>query len=116
MLSLNRFDHIYIYRPFIDFRKDIHGFSVFVQEELKLDSFGNYLFLFYNRGKNRLKALCWDQTEFVLWYKYLEKESYYWPYHLEEDLVVVDVEKINQFLLGFNPCKFLIKKLSFFSV
>ena len=116
MLSLNQFDHIYIYRPFIDFRKGIHGLSVFIQEELELNPFGSYLFLFCNRGKNRLKALYWDQTGFALWYKCLEKESYQWPYHLEEDLVVVDVEKINQFLLGFNPWQVAHKKHSFFSV
>ena len=51
MLSLEQFDHIYIYRPSIDFRKGVQGLSVFVQEELKLNPFANYLFLFCNRRK-----------------------------------------------------------------
>ena len=116
MLTLEQFDHIYIYRPFIDFRKGVRGLSVFVQEELELNPFKNYLFIFCNRRKNRIKALYWDKTGFALWYKCLEREQYKWPCHFEDDILVVDVENLNQFLIGINPWQVPHKKLSFFSV
>ena len=116
MLSLNRFDHIYIYRPFVDFRKGINGLTLFIQEELQLDPFEKYLFIFCNRGKNRIKALYWDQTGFALWYKCLEKERYKWPFHLNDDLLIVDVEKFNDFLTGLNPWQVPHKKNLFSSV
>ena len=116
MLNPRRFDQIYIYRPFVDFRKGAKGLAAFVQDEMELNPLDNYLFLFCNRHRNRIKALYWDETGFVLWYKCLEKERYRWPFHLEEDVLVVDVDKLNDFLIGLNPWQTPHKKISFSSV
>lgn len=116
MLSLSQFDQVYLYRPFVDFRKGIFGLASFVQEVMELDPFGKYLFLFCNRKKDRIKALYWDETGFALWYKCLEAERFKWPYHLEEDQVVVDVKKLQSFLLGLDPWQRPHKKLHYSSV
>ena len=116
MLSFNQFDQIYIYRPVVDFRKGIQGLSAFVQEQMHLNPFSKYLFLFCNRRRNGIKALYWDQTGFALWYKCLEKQRYKWPYHLEEDNLVVCVDKLNDFLVGLNPWQEPHEKLYFKSI
>ena len=62
-----------------DFRKQINGLSVIVQEELSCDVFSGSLFLFSNRRRTHLKALYWDRTGFCLWLKRLEKDRFPWP-------------------------------------
>jgi hypothetical protein len=103
MINIKSFDNIFFYRPFVDFRKGIVGLCSVVQDEMNLNPFEKYLFIFSNSKKNKIKALYWDKTGFALWIKYLEEDKYRWPIHLEEDVLTVDIKKLNQFLIGFNP-------------
>lgn len=48
---------VYLYRPAIDFRKSIGGLSALVEQELGLNPFGDALYLFINRRRDKLKAL-----------------------------------------------------------
>jgi len=103
MLSINSFDQIYFYRPYIDFRKGIYGLSAIVQDEMQLNPFGKYLFLFSNSRRNKIKALYWDKTGFALWIKYLETDKFMWPSHIEDPILRVDLKKLKDFLIGFDP-------------
>ncbi len=103
MLSIKNFKNIYFFRPFADFRKGIDGLSLIVQEEMFLNPFENYLFIFCNNKRDKIKALYWDKTGFALWYKRLEKEKYKWPSHLDGESVKIDLKVLEQFLVGLNP-------------
>lgn len=103
MLNIKKFDNIYFYRPFTDFRKGIYGLCAIVQGEMNLSPFENYLFLFSNSKRNKIKALYWDDTGFAMWVKYLEEDKYRWPIHLEGDVLGVDTKKLHQFLIGLDP-------------
>ncbi len=103
MISIKQFDQIYFYRPHIDFRKGILGISAIVQDQMNLDPFGQYLFLFINSKHTKIKALYWDKTGFALWMKYLEEDTFRWPSHLDSEVFEVNVNKLQKFLLGFNP-------------
>ena len=103
MFNIKKFDNIYFYRPYVDFRKGIYGLCSIVQEEMKLNPFDKYLFIFSNSSRNKIKALYWDKTGFAMWMKYLEEDKYKWPVHLEDDVFRVDVNKLNELLVGFNP-------------
>ena len=94
----------------------IFGLSSFVQEQMNINPFKKYLFIFSNRQRNRIKALYWDETGFALWTKCLEKEKYKWPYHLTDDNIIVDKDKLENFLMGLNPWQTPHKKLNYFSV
>ena len=46
-----------------------------------MDPFGNYLFLFRDRSRDRLKALSWGRNGFALYYKRLDGAGarFKWP-------------------------------------
>ena len=103
MINIKQFDHIFFYRPYIDFRKGINGLCAIVQDQMGLNPFEKYLFIFANSKHNKIKALYWDRTGFAMWIKYLDGDKFKWPMHLAEDNLVVDVKELNKFLIGFNP-------------
>lgn len=79
MKSLDSFSKIYLYKPHVDFRKQIDGLSVIVEGEMRLSPFQNQIFVFANAARSRLKILYWDRTGFALWQKRLEKNRFPWP-------------------------------------
>lgn len=103
MLTFKSFDQIYFYRPRVDFRKGINGLCSLIQDEMNLDPFERYLFVFTNGNRNKLKALYWDQTGFALWVKHLCEDRYKWPLHYEEEIIKVNVKNLENFLVGFDP-------------
>jgi transposase len=70
---------IYLACGSTDMRKAINGLSIIVQKRLRIDPFGPSLFVFCNRGRNRLKVLEWDGDGFWLYVKRLEKGRFQWP-------------------------------------
>lgn len=113
MLSLKNFDNIYLYRPFADFRKGIFGLCGIVQDQMNLSPFENYLFIFCNSRRDRIKVLYWDQTGFAMWYKVLEKDKFEWPSHLDNESILANHREILQFLKGLNPWQSPHQKLSY---
>ncbi len=92
MTQLSGMTEIYLHRDVVEkvnaggreaalgyFRKSINGLMVVVEDEMKLSPFNHALFVFCNRGRDKIKALYWDETGFCLWYKRLEKDKFKWP-------------------------------------
>jgi len=79
--DIREYSGIYLACVAVDFRKSIDGLANMVREELQMDPFGNYLFLFCNKSRNRLKCLCWDKNGFFLGYKRLDGmgAKFVWP-------------------------------------
>lgn len=55
---------VYFYTKPVDMRKGINGLSLFVADRLELDPLSGHLYLFANRGANRIKALYWQKNYF----------------------------------------------------
>jgi hypothetical protein len=51
---------------------------VLVEQELGLNPFGSALYVFINRGRNKIKVLYWHRNGFCLWLKLLASTQY-WP-------------------------------------
>jgi len=66
------YDGIYLACGITDLRRSVDGLAAIVKQEFKMDPFGNYLFLFCNKNRNRLKGLSWDRNGFILYYKRLD--------------------------------------------
>jgi len=105
MLRVERFKGIYLHRNIVDFRKSINGLAIIVEEDMKLDLFEPYLFLFCNKRRNMLKVLYWDATGFALWHKRLEKDRFIWPRKFEEDVIQVNHQQLTWLLGGYNIWK-----------
>lgn len=116
MINLNLFSQIYFYRPPIDFRKGVNGLSAIVQDEMNLDLFRPSLFIFTNSKRNKIKALYWDQTGFAMWIKYLIEDKYKWPLKYEDDIILVDIKKLNKFLIGLDPFQLPFKEKKYSKV
>ncbi|WP_425049212.1 IS66 family insertion sequence element accessory protein TnpB [Pseudomaricurvus alcaniphilus] len=51
---------VYLYSEPVDMRKSIDGLSVLVETEMKLAPCMEALFVFCNRGRDKIKLLCWE--------------------------------------------------------
>ena len=75
-------DQVHVYLEPVDMRKSIDGLAAIVELELELSPFSSALFVFCNRGRDKVKLLYWERNGFVLWYKRLEKQRFRWPSQL----------------------------------
>ena len=102
MIRIEDFEGIFLHCEYVDMRKSINGLSILVQNEMNMDPFSKYLFVFCNRKRTLLKILYWDKTGFALWHKRLEEEKFPWPKHMPQDVVEIDQRKLELFLEGYE--------------
>jgi transposase len=93
---------VYLCREPIDFRKSIDGLSVLVEQELALNPFGNALYVFINRQRNKIKGLYWHRNGFCLWYKRLESERFAWPRDAEAATQTISLQEFEWLIEGFD--------------
>ena len=91
---------VYLYAEPVDMRKSIDGLSVLVEQEMDLSPSTDALFVFCNRGRDKIKLLCWERNGFIVWYKRLEKQRFRWP-RIGETLSLTGQE-LNWLLDGFD--------------
>ena len=79
--DINQYTGIFLACGHTDLRKSVDGLANIVKHDFKMDPFGNYLFLFCNRSRNRMKGLTWDKNGFCLYYKRLDGQGarFRWP-------------------------------------
>ena len=70
---------IYLCLEPVDFRKGIRSLSILVESVLRQDSMSGQLFVFRNRGRDKIKILYWQRNGFCLWAKQLEQDRFHWP-------------------------------------
>ena len=94
---------IYLACGATDMRKSVDGLANIIKQDFKMDPFGNYLYLFCNRGRNRLKGLCWDRNGFILCYKRLDGADarFQWPKDPEE-LRDISLSQLRMLLDGLS--------------
>lgn len=100
IIDLNKI-HIFVRTEPADFRKQINGLSILVQEDIKEDLFGNNIFLFCNKMRNRMKILYWDRNGFCMWFKRLEKDRFPWPRN-EKEVREINLEQLKMLLSGID--------------
>lgn len=73
MISVSPRDKIFLYRPFIDFRKGLDSLICFCKYQLHQDPFSGVVFMFFNRRRTSLRILRYDGQGFWLCTKRLSK-------------------------------------------
>lgn len=93
---------VYLCREFVDMRKAINGLSILVEQTLALDPFSPHLFVFCNKKRDKIKALYWERSGFVLWHKRLERHRFAWPLEGGEAVVRLTGRELNWLLDGID--------------
>jgi transposase len=93
---------VYLCSEFVDFRKSINGLAGIVEAELELSVLSGALFVFCNKGKDKLKLLYWDNTGFALWYKRLDKDKFKWPKKLNAQTMTLTEQQLHWLLSGYD--------------
>ena len=88
MFSIDSHTRVYIASEPVDFRRQIDGLALIVQETLQLNPYSAHLFVFTNKQRDKLKLLYWHHNGYVLVYKRLEKGRFVWPVSGGEPLCV----------------------------
>lgn len=96
------FKSIYLYREPVDMRKGADGLAALVSVEMKLEPCAPVLFIFINRGRNKLKILFWENNGFWVFYKRLVKHRFCWPDWFEEESLSLSEANVDLLLQGFN--------------
>ena len=93
---------VYLHRAPVDFRQSINGLSALVEGAMSLAPFSGAVFVFCNRGRDKLKILYWDQSGFALWYKRLEQARFQWPRAWPEAVIELREEQLHWLLSGYD--------------
>ncbi len=93
---------VFLHRLPVDFRKSIDGLSAIVEREMDQSPFSKHLYVFINKRRNRLKILFWEDNGFCLYYKRLEQKQFYWPKHLDDEVITLSGQHLNWLLDGLN--------------
>lgn len=64
-----------------DLRKSFDSLAAMTSAVVRQDPLSGHLFVFLNRGRNRIKILFWDRSGYCLYYKRLETGTFVVPGH-----------------------------------
>ena len=70
---------VYVVAEPVDLRKSIDGLALAVETSLGTSPLSGSVFVFFNRGGDKVKLLWWDRHGFWLAYKRLEKGHFRRP-------------------------------------
>jgi transposase len=93
---------VYLYMAPVDMRKSINGLAALVETELEVSPMTEALFVFCNRGRDKIKLLYWERNGFVVWYKRLEKHRFPWPRQSVVEVEQRDGRDLNYVLDGLD--------------
>jgi len=103
MLTLPPNVSVLLHRQPVDIRKSFDGLLGIIRSVLHADPLTPTFFLFFNKGRNKLKILYWDNDGFVIWYKRLEKGTFHLTLpHTGEASLTLTRAQLAMFLEGMD--------------
>jgi len=77
MLTLPPNVSVLLYREPINIHRSFDGLLSLTRNAIGVDPITPTFFVFFNRHRNKLKILYWDNDGFAIWYKRLEKGTFH---------------------------------------
>jgi transposase len=102
MLTTSGAGRVYLACGATDMRKSIDSLAAIVTHSFALDPFDCSLFVFCNRGRDKLKILHWDHNGFWLYYRRLERGRFRWPSSPEGMPVTIAPRQLTWLLDGLE--------------
>jgi transposase len=101
-MQLQLFGHkIWLFHKPIDFRASIDGLSGLIVGDLKQNP-QKGIYVFYNRGRDKVKLLSWHKTGFVLVYKRLEQGRFSVELNKETGAREMNTDELGWLLAGLE--------------
>ena len=101
MLDFSRVRNYYIACGYTDMRKQIDGLVAMVQLQFGKEMDEVSIFLFCGRRADRIKALYFDGTGYVLLYKRLTEKRFQWP-RSESELKLLTRQEFGWLMEGLS--------------
>jgi transposase len=101
MLDFSRVQSYYIACGYTDMRKQIDGLAAIVELQYKMQFDTESIFLFCGRKSDRIKALLWDGSGYVLLYKRLSGQQFQWP-RSDKDLIAITPQQFRWLMEGLS--------------
>ena len=78
IFDASKIRNVYVACGYTDMRKQIDGLAAIVELQYKMQFDTESIFLFCGRKADRIKALLWDGSGYVLLYKRLAGQQFRW--------------------------------------
>lgn len=110
MLSLPASVRIFVARDAVDFRKAHDGLLAVIRDAFGDDPFDGSLFVFLNRGRDRVKMLQWDRDGFWLHYKRLEQGAFKLDVKTDDSRCEINRAQLSMLIEGIDLQKRKIRQ------
>jgi len=92
---------IFLYKRPLDFRLSIDGLVSVIAREVNRNP-QESIYLFYNRGRDKIKCLSWHKNGFVLLYKRLEVGRFRFIHQQTAGVIEIGVDELSWLLAGLE--------------
>jgi transposase len=87
----------------INMHFSFEGLSGLVESLFNQDPTCGHIFVFYNKRKDKIKLLYFDNDGLAIWYKRLERGTFKFPVPTNESSLKMDIATLTLILSGFEP-------------
>ena len=102
MLTIREDQQIYFYRHAIDMRKSINCIVHHLLETLDQNPQTGDIFIFLNKGRDKMKLLFWDRNGFVLYYKRMAKGKFKLSKEIVDEKLAINSKQLQALLMGLD--------------
>jgi transposase len=103
MFQLTSAVKIYLCAQPINMHYSFEGLSGLVESTFNQDPTSGHIFVFYNKRKDKIKLLYFDNDGLAIWYKRLERGTFKFPVNTQANSAALDVATLSLILSGFEP-------------
>lgn len=102
MLTPSESIKIYVQLSPVDMRKAINGLTALIVDEFSMSPQSGDIFIFYNKRRDKVKAVYWDKNGFVLYYKRMDRFRFKFSKPSEDDSLEINANQLQWLFAGLD--------------